>query len=140
MYMKVSYMIASHNRREELLKTIQSCYDQDYPEKEILVVDDGSTDDSFEAVRRRFPDVIITRNEEPRGSVASRNQIFRRVPGEVLFGVDVPPSQRVTSASESLKDSAEVRVTAEQGKDGEWMASEIVILKLPEVDRVRLRI
>ena len=56
-----------------------------------------------------------------------------------MFGTDVPPSQRVTSASESLKDSAEVRVTAEQGKDGEWMASEIVILKLPEVDKVRLR-
>ena len=58
----------------------------------------------------------------------------------VRFGADVPPSQRVASASESLKDSAEVRVIAEQGKDGEWMASEIVILKLPEVDKARLLI
>ena len=75
--------------------------------------------------------------------VAGRGGYMRRVNIQrcrVLFGVDVPPSQRVTTASESLKDSAEVRVTAEQGKDGEWMASEIVILKLPEVDRVRLRI
>jgi hypothetical protein len=75
--------------------------------------------------------------------VAGRGGYMRRVNIQrcrVMFGADVPPSQRVTSASESLKDSAEVRVTAEQGKDGEWTATEIVILKLPEVDRARLRI
>lgn len=75
--------------------------------------------------------------------VAGRGGYMRRVNIQrcrILFGVDVPPSQRVTSASESLKDSAEVRVTAEQGKDGEWMASEIVILKLPVADKVRLLI
>jgi GT2 family glycosyltransferase len=54
--MKVSYMIASHNRRDELIKTILSCYEQDYPDKEIHIVDDGSTDGSFEAVKSQFPD------------------------------------------------------------------------------------
>jgi hypothetical protein len=58
----------------------------------------------------------------------------------VRFGADVPPAQRVASAAESLKDSAEVRVTAEQGNDGVWMASEIVILKLPAIDKARLLI
>jgi len=75
--------------------------------------------------------------------VAGRGGFMRRVNIQkcrVRFGADVPPSQRVASASESLKDSAEVRVIAEQGKDGEWMASEIVILKLPEVDKARLLI
>jgi len=75
--------------------------------------------------------------------VAGRGGLMRRVNIQkcrVRFGADVPPSQRVASASESLKDSAEVRVTAEQDNEGEWMASEIVILKLPEIDRARLRI
>ena len=75
--------------------------------------------------------------------VAGRGGFMRRVNIQrchVRFGVDVPPSQRVASASESLKDSAEVRVTAEQGEDGEWMASDIVILKLPAIDKVRLLI
>ena len=75
--------------------------------------------------------------------VAGRGGYMRRVNIQkcrVIFGADVPPSQRVASASDSLKDSAEVRVTAEQGKDGEWMASEIVILKMPAVDKVRLLI
>lgn len=58
----------------------------------------------------------------------------------VRFGADVPPSQRVANAFESLKDSAEVRVTAEQGNDGEWVASDIVILKLPAINKARLLI
>ena len=58
----------------------------------------------------------------------------------VRFDSAIPASQRVRSAAESLKDSAEVRVTAEQGSDGEWVALDIVILKLPAVDQVRLRI
>ncbi|HEX8141810.1 MAG TPA: glycosyltransferase family A protein [Pyrinomonadaceae bacterium] len=88
MKVKVCYMIASHNRRDELLKTIQSCYEQDYSDKEIHVVDDGSKDGSFEAVREQFPEVIITRNETAKGSVISRNQIFKRATGEILFGFD----------------------------------------------------
>ena len=88
MTIKVSYMIASHNRKEELLKTVQSCYEQDYPEKEIHVVDDGSTDGSYDSIRERFSEVIITRNATAQGSVTSRNQIFKRVTGEILFGFD----------------------------------------------------
>jgi GT2 family glycosyltransferase len=107
--MKVSYMIASHNRREELLKTIQACYDQTYGDKEIHVVDDGSTDDSFEAVRKQFPEVIITRNETARGSVSSRNQIFRRVTGEILFGFDddsrfIDPESTTLTVERFLRD------------------------------------
>jgi GT2 family glycosyltransferase len=81
-------MIASHNRREELLKTVQSCFEQDYPDKEIHVVDDGSVDGSYEAVKTQFPEVILTRNELAQGSVSSRNQIFERVTGDVLIGFD----------------------------------------------------
>jgi hypothetical protein len=58
----------------------------------------------------------------------------------VQFAAGVAASQRVRSAAESLKDSAEVRVTAEQSANGEWVATDILILKLPEVDKVRLRI
>jgi len=86
--MKVSYMIATRNRRDELLKTLNSCRCQTYEHKEVHVVDDGSTDGTYEAVRNEFPEVIITRNDPNRGSVVSRNQIFARVTGEVLIGFD----------------------------------------------------
>ena len=56
------------------------------------------------------------------------------------FAAGVAASGRVRSAAESLRDSAEVRVTAEQSANGEWVASDIVILKLPKIDKIRLRI
>ena len=58
----------------------------------------------------------------------------------VRFDPGVPASQRVRSAAESLRESAQVRVTAEQKDNGEWVATDILILKLPEVDRVRLQV
>lgn len=58
----------------------------------------------------------------------------------IRFDASVPPGQRVGDASESLKESAEVRVTADQRDNGEWVATEILILRVPQVDRVQLRI
>jgi hypothetical protein len=75
--------------------------------------------------------------------VAGRSGYMRRVNIErcrVQFAAGVAASQRVRSAAESLRDSAEVRVTAEQSANGEWVATDILILKLPEADKVRLRI
>lgn len=86
--MLVSYMIATRNRRDELAKTLESCRGQDYPAKEVHVVDDGSSDGTLEMVRARFPEVSITRNERAIGSIASRNLIFDRAQGEVLIGFD----------------------------------------------------
>jgi hypothetical protein len=75
--------------------------------------------------------------------IAGPSGYMRRVNIErcrIRFDSGIPASHRVRSAAESLKDSAEVRVTAEQASNGEWIALEIVILKLAAVDKVRLRI
>lgn len=81
-------MIATRNRREELVKTLESCRNQDHPLKEIHVVDDGSTDNTSQTVRDQFPEVILTRNDVPAGSVDSRNTIFTRAQGDILIGFD----------------------------------------------------
>lgn len=81
-------MIATKNRKDELLKTLENCFSQDYSNKEIHVVDDGSTDGTSEAVRTRFPSVLLNRNETSKGSIASRNLIFSQAKGDVLIGFD----------------------------------------------------
>ena len=75
--------------------------------------------------------------------VAGRTGYMRRVNIQrcrVRFGDTIPSSQRLQTAAESLRDNAEIRVTAEEDSHGEWVASEIVILKLAAIDQVRLRI
>ncbi|MBK8586703.1 MAG: glycosyltransferase family 2 protein [Bacteroidetes bacterium] len=47
----VSVVIANYNRSDMLVKAIQSALEQTYSVLEILVCDDGSTDDSREKVQ-----------------------------------------------------------------------------------------
>jgi glycosyltransferase involved in cell wall biosynthesis len=50
--MLVSVGIPSYNHAEFLPKTIESCLNQTYKDIEIIIVDDGSTDNSLEIARR----------------------------------------------------------------------------------------
>ena len=64
--------------------------------------------------------------------VQGRNGMARRVEiskAQVMYDQDVPAAERRPKPEEALVAGAEVRVTAEQGSDGEWRASTVEILK-----------
>ncbi len=84
----VSFMIATRNRVGELRKTLESCRKPVGVSIEVLVVDDASTDGTYEMVRREFPEVNIVRREKNRGSIAARNDILRRARGKYIVGLD----------------------------------------------------
>jgi hypothetical protein len=66
--------------------------------------------------------------------IAAPNGSMRRVNIQncrVRFAPGVQGAQRGRSATESLRDNTQVRVTAEQTEKGEWIATDILILKLP---------
>jgi hypothetical protein len=85
---RVTIMIATRNRVRELVKTLESCRALTGPPTEILVVDDTSSDGTYDTVRTRFPEVNIVRNEVNKGSIASRNDILRRAKGDYIIGLD----------------------------------------------------
>ncbi len=84
----VSIMITTRNRVSELVKTLESCRTLTGIEKEILVVDDTSTDGTYEVVCQQFPEVAIVRNAVNKGSIASRNDILRRARGRYIICLD----------------------------------------------------
>lgn len=55
--MRVSVVIVTMNRKEELRKTINAYLAQDYPDKEVIVVDNMSSDGTREMMKTEFPDV-----------------------------------------------------------------------------------
>lgn len=64
--------------------------------------------------------------------VRGRNGNIRRVDisqAAVAYDENVPADERKPSPREQLVIGAEVRVTAEQGTDGEWRASRVEIIK-----------
>jgi len=54
--MNISVIIPTWNRAERLVNALQSVFSQSLPPAEVIVVDDGSTDNTREIVHRQFPD------------------------------------------------------------------------------------
>lgn len=67
-----SVVIAAYNQRERLLDAIESVSRQTLPAHEVIVIDDGSSDGTAEAVRERFPTVKVI-VQENRGKGIARN-------------------------------------------------------------------
>lgn len=79
--------ISTKNRRDELRLALRSAQAQ-VPAVEVLVLDDGSTDGTFEMVRSEFPGVRIERTEVSRGYIWQRNLAARVTRTDVLVSID----------------------------------------------------
>ena len=74
--MKISVVIPSFNRGHTLERALESVYAQTSMADEVILVDDGSTDDSAETMARLFPQTRIMRQPN-RGVSAARNRGIR---------------------------------------------------------------
>ena len=82
----VSVVIPCHDQAHFLGEAIESVLAQTYPHFEVVVVDDGSTDNT-EEVASRYPGVRCVRQEN-RGLAAARNTGIRRSNGGHLVFLD----------------------------------------------------
>jgi len=89
-YPLISIVIPTHNRKQKLIRLINSILESDYPKDklEIIVVDDASTDGTYEEIKKMFPQVKIIRNEKRKFVAASRNIGFKNSKGEFIFFID----------------------------------------------------
>lgn len=85
--MKVTVGIPCFNASRWLAQAIQSSIDQSGVDTEVIVVDDGSADDSVE-VARRFGDRIRLFEGRHRGANHARNLILENASGEWLQHLD----------------------------------------------------
>lgn len=82
----VSVIVPVYNSSAFILETIDTIYAQDYRPLEIIIVDDGSTDDSAKLIQR-FPDIkYIYQNNQ--GPGAAKNTGIRAAQGEYLAFLD----------------------------------------------------
>lgn len=78
----ISFIIVNWNTRELLLQCVASVYQTASDISiEIIVVDNGSRDDSIKALREKFPQVHCIANSENRGFGAANNQGFGMMKG-----------------------------------------------------------
>jgi glycosyltransferase involved in cell wall biosynthesis len=81
--MRLSVIIPVFNRADLLVATLESIVSQTRPADEIIVVDDGSTDDVTAAVSHFGKSVTMIRQQNA-GPAAARNHGFRLATGDMI--------------------------------------------------------
>jgi glycosyltransferase involved in cell wall biosynthesis len=84
----VSILIPAFNSETFIADSIQSAMDQTWPRKEIIVVDDGSSDRTLERAKRfQSKDVLII-TQENSGAAAARNTAYSLCQGDYIQWLD----------------------------------------------------
>jgi len=85
----VSVVIPTYSRAHVLGRAIQSVLNQTYQDFELIVVDDGSSDNTEEVVRNfTDPRIHYRRHEENRGAAAARNTGIEASRGDYVAFLD----------------------------------------------------
>lgn len=82
--MSVSVIMPTWNRKELLVKTLENVLGQTMPPKEVIVVDDHSTDGTIEHIRSLFKDGVIVVTNDRKGPGAARNTGLRYATGDYI--------------------------------------------------------
>lgn len=85
-----SVLIANHNHGDYLMDAIESVKAQTYAHWEVVIVDDGSTDNSFELYAELDKDsrIKVFRNEENRGCGFTKRRCLEMAQGELCGFLD----------------------------------------------------
>ena len=86
--MTVGICIATHNRREDLTRTLREIARLDPQPAEIIVAADGCTDGTAEFVVREYPAARLLVHDAARGSIPSRNEMASVCTSEIFLSLD----------------------------------------------------
>ena len=108
----ISVIIGTKNRREVLLRNLQRLRECTYKQLEVIVVDDGSTDGTAEAVSELLPPPRVVRLDESVGPGLARNAGMALAKGEYFFIMDDDAYVEPGAFEKMLKVFAEDAQTA----------------------------
>jgi glycosyltransferase involved in cell wall biosynthesis len=109
----VSIVICNFNYGHFLAQAIDSALAQDGPVAQVVVVDDGSTDNSV-AVAQAYGDRIQLVTQPNGGQIAAYNTGFSQVTGEIVVFLDSDDTLHPQAASSILRAMADPAVTRVQ--------------------------
>ena len=91
--MRITVAIACYNLEDRIADCLESVIAQDFPDIEILIIDDHSTDNSVEVVRKLIKnhsekDIRLVINKENLGLCKVRNLSIDEAQGDAIFFMD----------------------------------------------------
>lgn len=113
----VSVVIAAYNEERVIARTVRTVLESDYPELEVIVVDDGSKDDTARVASEEFrdePRVVVLRKENG-GKASALNFGLRQARGEVIVALDADTLFAPDTISRLARHFADPEVGAVSG-------------------------
>src|SRR5437763_4626430 len=85
---KVSILMPAYNAERFVGAALQSALDQTWPDTEIIVVDDGSNDQTYAVAKCYESANVKILRQDNRGAAAARNAALRQAQGDFLQYLD----------------------------------------------------
>lgn len=113
----VAVIVPAYNEEKVVVQTVRSLLSSSLPDLQVLVVDDGSKDDTFELCRTTFLNEkrvkVITKPNG--GKAAALNLGFRRLKADIVIGMDADTILLPDAIERLLEHFADPRVAAVSG-------------------------
>jgi SAM-dependent methyltransferase len=84
----VSIIMPTYNRANCIMKAINSVIQQSYSNWELLIIDDGSTDNTLETIETLSDNRIKIHKSQHQGVSAARNKGLENAKGDIIFYLD----------------------------------------------------
>lgn len=85
---KVSIIIPAYNEEKTIEKTLNSILASDYPNFEVLIIDDGSTDNTYKVAKKFESDQVRVFHKKNGGKGTALNFGISKVKGKIIFTMD----------------------------------------------------
>jgi glycosyltransferase involved in cell wall biosynthesis len=117
----VSILIPAYNSEKWIADTIRSAMAQTWQPKEIIIVDDGSTDRTLEVARQFESESVRVFRQENQGAAAARNKAYSLSQGDYIQWLDADDllsSDKIARQMEALrpKDSRRILLSSSWGQ------------------------
>jgi glycosyltransferase involved in cell wall biosynthesis len=103
----VSILIPAFNSQEWIADTIRSALNQSWLNKEIIVVDDGSRDNTLPIARQFASKTVSVLSQANKGSCAARNKAFELCQGDYIQWLDADDLLSRDKISKQMKVAEE---------------------------------
>ncbi len=113
----VSIVITTHNRKEKLIRLIESIINSDFPKEkmEIIVVDNASSDGTYDIIKTRYPFIKIIKLSSNILPSAARNIGIRYSKGKYIFIIDddnIVSSDTIATLVDTLEKNPMIGIVA----------------------------
>ena len=101
----VSILIPAYNAEKWISDTIMSALCQSWPKKELIIVDDGSTDRTLSIARKHESNIVKIVSQENMGACVARNRALEYAQGDYIQWLDADDLLHSEKISNQIKVS-----------------------------------